>query len=245
MLDIPRGYEDPDDDTESRSYPHDLLTESLLLSFLEKFLSGALAPTVTSEELLPNEAKLSSRPLHKVVASNFDSRSAPPAVLLSPVLQRCQLSTTLPPLHCRSLVCSPPSPPLSPHLCRCGHCKSMEPTIRSLAQHIHHHYVDPATSSSNSDSAPASALTKGLLVGKMDGTKNDFTFPGVVIRGFPTILLFRSLCDGPSLSLTHTLSLTGRAGHGDTSRWRWSLTLASGRQATSSSSWRLRKSGGM
>ena len=35
------------------------------------------------------------------------------------------------------------------------------------------------------------SVRRGLFVGKTDGTKNDISFPGVVIRGFPTILLFK------------------------------------------------------
>jgi hypothetical protein len=73
---------------------------------------------------------------------------------------------------------------------RCGHCKSIEPTIRSLGKYVFKHsHNPPPTPQSFVSGIPSSK--RGLFVGKMDGTKNDFAYHGVVIRGFPTILLFK------------------------------------------------------
>lgn len=66
----------------------------------------------------------------------------------------------------------------------------MEPTIRSLGKYIYKSSVNPPpTAAEYHESFPA--LNRGLFVGKMDGTKNDFPYPGIVIRGFPTVLLFK------------------------------------------------------
>lgn len=49
------------------------LTDNMLLSFLDDFLSGSLPPTIVSEELESDEeTKFEFIPMHKVVASNFD-----------------------------------------------------------------------------------------------------------------------------------------------------------------------------
>jgi hypothetical protein len=123
MMDIPHAYEDPDDELDVQtSFALNLLTEPLLVTFLDKFLAGVLNPTVTSEELLPQEAtSLTSRPLHKVVASNFNTLSVPsllpllPSVCPSPSSPLSSLSS---PLSSSSLTLLPsvlphPSSPLS------------------------------------------------------------------------------------------------------------------------------------
>lgn len=54
----------------------------------------------------------------------------------------------------------------------CGHCKSLAPTYEALGE---------------------AAIAKGnkkLVIAKMDGTTNEIDFPGVQVRGFPTILFF-------------------------------------------------------
>jgi hypothetical protein len=71
---IPNTFEDEKEDREEDELPPDRLTEDLLLSFLDDFLAGSLDMTITSEELLPGEeTSLSFAPMHKVVASNFDT----------------------------------------------------------------------------------------------------------------------------------------------------------------------------
>jgi hypothetical protein len=74
-MNIPRAEEEDEDEGEEQQLvPPDLLTEELLLLFLDRFLSGSLDVTVTSEELLPREkTTLAFVPMHKVVASNFDT----------------------------------------------------------------------------------------------------------------------------------------------------------------------------
>lgn len=74
VMDVPNASEDQDENEED-IIPRQL-TEPVLLNFLENFLSGALAPTITSEELGPNEkTTLAYVPMHKVVASNFNTLS--------------------------------------------------------------------------------------------------------------------------------------------------------------------------
>jgi hypothetical protein len=71
---IPNTFEDEKEDREEDELPPDRLTKDLLLSFLDDFLVGSLDVTITSEELLPGEeTSLSFTPMHKVVASNFDT----------------------------------------------------------------------------------------------------------------------------------------------------------------------------
>jgi hypothetical protein len=74
VMRIPNTFEDEKEDREEDELPPDRLTKDLLLSFLDDFLAGSLDMTITSEELLPGEeTSLSFAPMHKVVASNFDT----------------------------------------------------------------------------------------------------------------------------------------------------------------------------
>lgn len=67
----------------------------------------------------------------------------------------------------------------------------MEPVIRSIGRYIMKNSVNPPINPTEDEGKNIPSIKRGLFVGKMDGTKNDFSFPGVTIRGFPTILIFK------------------------------------------------------
>lgn len=56
-------------------------------------------------------------------------------------------------------------------LCRCGHCKKLEPVYAELAAKLKSH--------------------KNIVIAKMDSTANEIEVPGVEVKGFPTLFLFK------------------------------------------------------
>lgn len=62
----------------------------------------------------------------------------------------------------------------------CGHCKSLAPEWEKLGQRF----------------KSAGAAASSIVIAKMDATANEVDYPGVNVRGFPTILLFPATRDG-------------------------------------------------
>jgi len=62
----------------------------------------------------------------------------------------------------------------------CGHCKSLAPEWEKLGQKI----------------KDAGAAASSVVIAKMDATANEVDFPGVNVKGFPTILYFPSCREG-------------------------------------------------
>lgn len=94
---------------------------------------------------------------------------------------------------------------------RCGHCKSLEPVIRSLAKLLHQRkrkYTQATTAISSlaglavSDDIVVTKVDSGakddVVVGQIDGSVNDLHSLGSVdVNGFPTIVFVRYV-DGKS-----------------------------------------------
>lgn len=68
----------------------------------------------------------------------------------------------------------------------------MEPVIRSVGRYVSvNSEFQRFITSNDEDSNNIPSIRRGLFVGKIDGTKNEISFPGITIRGFPTVLLFK------------------------------------------------------
>jgi hypothetical protein len=97
--------------------------------------------------------------------------------------------------------------------CRCGHCKSLEPVIRSLAKLLHQRKRknDQASAIPSLAGLPVSGdivATKvdagardDVIVAQIDGSANDLHSLGAVdVNGFPTIVFVRYV-DGNNVML--------------------------------------------
>lgn len=68
----------------------------------------------------------------------------------------------------------------------------MEPVIRSIGRYVSGNSEFQRLISPNEEGASnVPSLRRGLFVGKIDGTKNDISYPGIIIRGYPTVLIFK------------------------------------------------------
>lgn len=91
-------------------------------------------------------------------------------------------------------------------LCRCGHCKSLQPVIQSLAKLLHQRkrkYGDATVSAIpslagllTSDEVVSTMVEAGdkedVIVAQIDGSANDVHSLGPVhVNGFPTIVFAR------------------------------------------------------
>lgn len=57
----------------------------------------------------------------------------------------------------------------------CGHCKQLAPVYEKLGEAV-----------------KAAGLSDKLVIAKMDGTANEVDYPGVNVKGFPTLFLFKN-----------------------------------------------------